>query len=63
MIQTRDTSKQAAADPNHRRRGHWDRHKQLLVPLINWLVFVMEIVAFLCGVGTEIFQYYFSLRF
>jgi len=63
MIQTRDTSKQAAADPNHRRRGHWDRHKQLLVPLINWLVFVTEIVAFLCGVGTEIFQYYFSLRF
>ena len=57
--QIRDTSKQVAADPRHRRRGHWDWYKQRLVPFINCLVCVMEIVAFLCGVGTEIFQYYF----
>ena len=58
-IETRDTSKQTTADPHHRRRGHGDRHKQLLVSLINWLAFVMEIVVFLCGVGTEIFKYCF----
>jgi hypothetical protein len=59
VIQNRDTSKQAAADPRHRRRGHWDRYNQWLVALINWLVLVMERCAFLCGVGTDFFQYYF----
>jgi hypothetical protein len=59
-IQTRENSTQEAADPRHRLRGHSDRHQHRLVPLINWLVFVIEIVAFLCGVGTEIFQYYFG---
>jgi len=27
-IQTRETSKQTAADPRHKGRGHWDPHKQ-----------------------------------
>ena len=45
-IQTRYTSKPAAADTRHKLRGRWVRHKQGLVPLIKWLVFVMEIICF-----------------